>query len=238
VRPAPGDKLGGSSPRRALQEVAGVEAAAQPSLSIIVEALNDADGDGIFSESETAAGPGADVSFKAVITNSGVSAFEIAAVSQAFTQPSGRVQVEVCPDLHGLTLGLGESLACSFTVENYSPPVGETVVNTVTASALEIGGTKRRGTSDSDNTTVGTFLEDQVLGVVIRRSSGALAFTGTDAARLLALGLLLLVSGGTALHLARVRQGRSSRPVLRLGPWLRSSAAAPRPRSATRSGRP
>jgi hypothetical protein len=215
-----------------------VEAAAQPSLSIVVEALNDADGDGIFSESETAAGPGADVSFKAVISNSGVSAFEIASVSQSFMGPGGRVQLGVCPDLHGLTLGLGESLACSFMVENYTPAMGETVVSTVTASALEIGAAKRRGTSDSDNTTVATFLEDQVLAVVIERSPGDLAFTGTDAARLLALALLLLASGGTALHLSRVRQGSSRRPVLWLGPWLTGSAAAPRPRSATRSGRP
>jgi hypothetical protein len=223
--PARGSGVGGSSAgRRFSVNGAGLVAAgAQPSLAIVVDALNDADGDGIYSDSETAVESGADVGFKAIITNMGATAFEIANVTQSFIQESSRVQVEVCGDLKGLTLGFGESLACSFSVADYAPPVGKTVVNTVTASAIEIAGSKRRGTSDSDNTTVVTFLEDQVLAVAIERAPGALAFTGTGAARLLAVALLLLVAGGTALFLSRAREGRPPRPTLRLGPWPRGS---------------
>jgi hypothetical protein len=223
-------EVGGSTGgRRSVLNGADVlaAAAAQPSLAIVVDALNDADGDGIYSDSETAPASGADVSFKAIITNMGATAFEIATVSQSFLQQGGRVQVEVCADLDGLTLGFGESLACSFSVSAYSPAMGETVVNTVTASALEIAGSKRRGTSDSDNTRVATFLEDQVLAVAIERAPGPLAFTGTGAARLLALALVLLAAGASALYLSGVREKTPMRPVLSLGPWLQVSRLTP-----------
>lgn len=194
---------------------------AQPSLAIVVNALNDADGDGIYSDSEIAPAPGVDISFKAVISNNGVTPFEIVSVSHAFTEPSGRVQVEVCGDLGGLTVASGEFLACPFSVPDYSPPLGESVVNSVSASAIEVGGSGRRGTSDSDNSTVATLLGDEVLASVVQRVSGPLAFTGTDAARLVALALVLLAAGGGLIVLARLRGGRPQKPVLRIGPWIR-----------------
>lgn len=194
---------------------------AQPSLAIVVNALNDADGDGIYSDSEIAPAPGVDISFKAVISNNGVTPFEIVSVSHAFTEPSGRVQVEVCGDLGGLTVASGESLACPFSVPDYSPPLGESVVNSVSASAIEVGGSGRRGTSDSDNSTVATLLGDEVLASVVQRVPGPLAFTGTDAARLVALALVLLAAGGGLIVLARVGAGRPEKPVLRTGPWIR-----------------
>jgi hypothetical protein len=216
---------------RLLLDGAAVVGASQPSLAIIVNALNDADGDGIYSDSETALASGADITFKAIITNMGATAFEIAAVSHSFNQKSGRVQVEVCADLDGLTLGFGESLACSFSVEDYSPPLGESVVNTVTASAIEVTGSGRRGTSDSDNTTVSTLFGDQVLAVAIDRAPGPLAFTGTNAVRLLALALILLAAGGAALYLSGVRTGKPERSVVSVGPRFKV------PRPATTSSK-
>jgi hypothetical protein len=224
--------------RRSTLAPAGLVAAgAQPSLAIVVDALNDADGDGIYSDSETAAESGAEVNFKAIVTNMGATAFEIAAVTQSFIQQSDRVQVQVCTDLEGLTLGFGESLACSFSVADYAPPMGKTVVSTVTASGIEIGGSKRRGTSDSDNTTVVTFLEDQVLAVAIERAPGSLAFTGTGAASLLVLGFLLIAAGGATLLLAGFRERAPSPLVLRLGAWPMVSAAPKRPRSGANQRR-
>lgn len=201
---------------------------AQPSLAIVVNALNDADGDGIYSDSEIAPAAGADISFKAVISNNGVTPFEIVSVNHTFTQPSGRVQVEVCGDLGGLKVASGESLACSFSVSDYSPPLGESVVSAISASAIEVGGSGRRGTSDSDNVTVATLLGDEVLASVVQRVSGPLAFTGTDAARLVAFALVLLAAGGGLIVLARVRGGRPGGPVIRTGHWIR----LPGPRSA------
>lgn len=208
---------------------------AQPSLAIVVNALNDADRDGIYSDSETAPVAGTDISFKAIITNIGSTAFEIASVSQSFMQKSGRVQVEVCADLDGLTVGFGESLACSFSVSDYSPPLGESVVSTITASAIEVTGSGRRGTSDSDNSTVATFLGDQVLAVAVGRATDPLAFTGTDAARLLALALILLAAGGAFLYASRVRSALPGRPVVWVGPRFR---VAPPMAEESRESRP
>jgi hypothetical protein len=216
-------KHNSASGARFLFDGATIVGASQPSLAILVNALNDADGDGIYSDSETTPEAGADVNFKAIITNMGSTAFEIAAVSHSFKQEIDRVQVEVCADLDGLTLGFGESLTCSFSVESYSPPMGQSAVNTVTASVIEAAGSGSRGTSDSDNTTVSTFLEDQVLAVAIERAPGSLAFTGTDAARLLVVGLLLLAAGGASLSLSRVRAGRPERPVVWVGPRFKAS---------------
>ena len=200
---------------------AAILEASQPSLALSVKALNDADGDGIYSDSETAPAAGADIDFKVIITNMGATAFEIATVSHSFTQESGRAHVEVCADLGGLTLAFGETLACSFSVADYSPPTGESVVNTVTASATEVAGSGRRGTSDSDNTTVTTLLADQVLAVAIERAPGSLAFTGIDVSRLVALALLLLAAGGAALYLSRIRMRGPERPVVWVGPRFR-----------------
>jgi hypothetical protein len=194
---------------------------AQPSLAIVVNALNDADGDGIYSDSEIAPVPGADISFKAVISNNGVTPFEIVSVNHTFTEPSGRAQIEVCGDLGGLKVASGESLACLFSVSDYSPPLGESVVSSVSASAIEVGGSGRRGTSDSDNSTVATLLGDEVLASVVQRVPGPLAFTGTDTAWLVALALVFLAAGGGLSVLARVRGRRPEDPVLRTGPWIR-----------------
>lgn len=206
---------------------------AQPSLAIVVNALNDADGDGIYSDSETASVAGADISFKAIITNMGSTAFEIAAVNHSFLQNGGRIQIDVCADLDGLTLGFGESLACSFSVEDYSPPLGKSVVNTVTVSAIEVTGSGRRGTSDSDNTTVATLLGDQVLAVAIERAADPLAFTGTDAARLVIIGFMLLAVGGALLRVSRTRAAVPAAPVVRVGPGPHAPVPPPRGEEAS-----
>jgi hypothetical protein len=203
---------------------------AQPSLAILVDAVNDADGDGIYSDAEIAAAPGADVSFKALITNIGAVNFEIATVTHSYNGGTGAAQGEVCGELVGIMLAPGESLACAFPVQGYSPTRGESLVNTVMAAGFEVGKGARRGASDSDTSSVDTLLASaEVLGAVIKRN---LAFTGTDAARLMALALVLLVAGGGILSLARIRTRRptmplpSESPVEILGWW----AAGPAPK--------
>jgi hypothetical protein len=232
--PPTGDRERGiSGDRLSLLRGAGILGAAQPSLAILVDALNDADADGVYSDVETAPESGADIDFKAIIANSGTTEFEITGVTHSFLEHDATVQVEVCADLDGLTLGPGESFGCSFSVADYSPPIGDTVVNTVTASAIEFGGSGTRGTSDSDTSTVATLLADQVLAAAVGRASGSLAFTGTDAVVLVALALLLLAIGGSARHLSRIRSAVPERPMARIGPGLRvpgvGSAANGRP---------
>jgi methyl-accepting chemotaxis protein len=183
----------------------------QPSLAILVDAVNDANGDGIYTDAEIASTPGADVSFKALITNIGAVNFEIATVTNSYNGGTGAAQGTVCGELVGIMLAPGESLACSFPVPDYSPAKGGTLVNSITAAGFEVGKKARRGASDNDTSTVDTLLAgDEVLAVAIKRN---LAFTGTDAARLLALALLLLAMGGIFLSLARFRNRRPVRPL-------------------------
>jgi hypothetical protein len=201
---------------RGLFNSAALLAGAQPSLAILVDAVNDADGDGIFSDEEVAPVPGSDVTFKALITNIGSMGFEIAAVNHTYTGVTGPSQDKVCAELTGIMLAPGESLACSFPVGDYAPARGERLVNTVMAAAFEVGKGARRGASDSDTSTVETLVPgDDVMAVVVRRN---LAFTGTEAARLLALGLVLLAAGGGCLSLARRRSRRPISPA----PWVSS----------------
>lgn len=201
----------------------------QPSLAILVDAVNDANGDGIFSDKEIASKPGADVTFKALVTNIGAVNFEIATVTHSYNGGMGAAPGEVCGELVGIMLAPGESLACAFPAAGYSPARGESLVNTVTAAGFEVGKGARRGASDSDTSAVDTLLAgDEVLAVAIKRN---LAFTGTDAARLAALALVLLAAGGGFLSLARTRSRRlamplpSESPVNMLGWW----AAGPAP---------
>jgi hypothetical protein len=200
----------------------------QPSLAILVDAVNDADGDGIYSDTEFAARPAADVSFKALITNIGAVSFEIANVTNGYNGGTGPAQGEVCGELVGIMLAPGESVACAFPVAEYAPEGGASAVNTITAAGFEVGKGARRGASDSDTSTVQTILAgDDVLAVALKRN---LAFTGTDAGRLVALGLLLLAAGGGLLSLARIRNRPpvrpfpSESPIDALGWW----AAGPR----------
>ena len=191
--------------------LAAILGASQPSLAILVDAVNDADGDGIFSDNEIAPVPGADVNFKVLITNIGAVSFEIDAVQHSYNGRTGPAQGTVCAELVGIMLSPGESLACAFPVSDYAPPIGQSLVNTVMAAGFEVGKDARRGASDSDTSTVETLAAgDDVLAVAIKRN---LAFTGTDAARLLALGLLLVAAGGAFLSVARIRSRRPVRPL-------------------------
>lgn len=221
---------------RGLLNLAAFLGGSQPALAILVDALNDADGDGVFSDAENAPAPRADVNFKALITNTGSTNFEIAGVSHTYAGVSGPAQGKVCGELVGIMLAPGESLACSFPVPDYSPARGESLVNTVMAAGFEVGKGARRGASDSDSTSVETVVTgDEVLAVAIKRN---LAFTGTEAARLVALGLLFLAVGGGLISLARARSRRPTRPLPNetsaelLGWW---TAGPARPRSNKRA---
>jgi hypothetical protein len=224
---------------RGLLNLAALLGGSQPSLAISVDALNDADGDGVFSDAENAPAPSADVNFKALITNIGSTNFEIAGVSHSYSGATGPTQSEVCGELVGIMLAAGESLACSFPVPDYSPARGESLVNTVMAAGFEVGKGARRGASDSDTTSVETVVTgDEVLAVAIKRN---LAFTGTEAARLVALGLLLLAVGGGLISMARARSRRATRRLPtesaaeQLGWW---TAGPAKPRSKERAGIP
>lgn len=201
-----------------LSSATGIFGSAQPSFAILVDAMNDADGDGEFTDVEIAPAPNADVRFRAIISNIGSTSFEIAGINHAYSAVEGKAQVAVCPKLVGLVLLAGDSVPCTFSLAEYAPSRGESVVNTVTAAAFEIGAPKR-GASDSDTSTVDTLLSDEVLAVAVSREPGVLAFTGMDAARLIVLALTLLASGAALTHLSRIRRLREP-AVIGADRWL------------------
>lgn len=197
----------------------GTFGSAQPSFAILVDATNDADGDGIYKDSELASAPGADVRFKALISNIGATGFEIVEVNHSYDSANGRVQVRVCQKLTGATLSPGDSVPCVFSLAEYAPPRGQSLASTVTAAAFEMGDS-RRGASDSDMVTVDTLFEGEALAVAIKRKPGLLAFTGIDAVWLLVLALTLLASGGALGYAGRQRGNHREEAVLDIDPWM------------------
>lgn len=202
-----------------LSNAGSIFGSAQPSFAILVDAMNDADGDGNFTDVEIASGPSVDVRFQALISNIGSTSFEIAGVNHTYEAVSGRAQVQVCEKLVGLVLLAGESVPCSFSLAEYAPPQGESVVNTITAAAFEIGNSGR-GASDSDTSTVDTLFAGEVLAVAVKREPGLLAFTGMDAAGLIVLAFGLLLAGATLSYVGRERRAAQEAALIGDDPWV------------------
>jgi hypothetical protein len=202
-----------------LSNAGSIFGSAQPSFAILVDAMNDADGDGNFTDVEIASGPSVDVRFRALISNIGSTSFEIAGVNHTYEAVSGRAQVEVCEKLVGLVLRAGESVPCAFSLAEYAPPRGESVVNTITAAAFEIGNSGR-GASDSDTSTVDTLFVGEVLAVAVKREPGLLAFTGMDAAGLIVLAFGLLLAGATLSYVGRERRVAQQAALIGDDPWV------------------
>lgn len=177
---------------------------------LAVTKTNDADGDGIFTDSEvgTAGDP---VTFKLVISNPGLVGVVLDSITDAF----GATTVDVCAPLLGQTVPPSGALECTFTLAAYVPPGGQQVVNTATASGHE-DGDPGDTVSDSDPSTVlsvavlgeqetpGTTGGDTSVLPGITRSGGSLATTGFGA-------LPLLVAAGAMLAVGASMVGAGSR---------------------------
>jgi uncharacterized repeat protein (TIGR01451 family) len=120
----------------------------QPVLTVVK--TNDADGDGVFHDTETAANPGDPVTFKVVITNNSTEPIALDSISDAFSATT----LAECPSLINVVLDSGDSVACTFTVDNYAPAAGSSLTDTVTVNGHQVpGGTPVTG---SDTSTVKT----------------------------------------------------------------------------------
>jgi uncharacterized repeat protein (TIGR01451 family) len=109
----------------------------------------------------------------------------------------------------GVVIAAGGTYTCTFTV-NVSGDAGDVVEDTVLATVVDNDGTP---TDDTDDETTPVVAVPEVLGEVVTPpatpavvSSSALPFTGSDATRLVLLGLALLGAG--ALLVAGVRRRR------------------------------
>jgi uncharacterized repeat protein (TIGR01451 family) len=137
---------------------------------IIIELLktNDADGDGVFTASETAPEEGSPVNFRLQVLNTNNVGVVIDGLTDTFdgitidllaetVDPEGAATLtaNTCADLDRVVIPAGESETCTFTLEGYAPPAGEEITNTATVDVHEDGDPTSRA-EDSATSTVDT----------------------------------------------------------------------------------
>jgi hypothetical protein len=119
--------------------------------SISVNKLNDADGTG-YAKSEMAKAPGQAVPFLAVVTNDSPEAVRITSLTDTY---SGQTITPDChPNLVGTVLAAkgqpGSAADCTFTIDHYAPPAGQSLTDTVTVRA-EVAASSNSATGSSDS---------------------------------------------------------------------------------------
>jgi uncharacterized repeat protein (TIGR01451 family) len=132
-------------------------------ITAAVDKTNDANGDGTFTDDETASTVGASVAFKVVITNTSI----VPAVlgSLVDTVAGNPTSFTCADDVISSTLAAGASATCLFTLTGYSPADGTSLVNTVTATLHQVGNESNNG-SASDTSTVRTFVPNPDVSIV------------------------------------------------------------------------
>jgi uncharacterized repeat protein (TIGR01451 family) len=185
-----------------------------PEISVRIQKTNDANEDGIFTNNEEAKTEGRDVDFHLVITNTSDETVEIVTLTDAFGQTVLDLLDAECSALAGMQLDPGESVTCTFTLANYSPPENTAIVNVAEVCVEIVGGVQ--AACDDNPSRVRSAV---VLGRTVtptppppptRTPPGGIAFTGPAAALPLAAAALLLLTLGTGLLWAGRRRGRVS----------------------------
>lgn len=208
--------------------------AAPAAVALDVVKVNDADGDGAFSDEEGAPEVGAAVPFEVTISNRGAAPVVLDELIDAFgdvridllEEPDGAdapaLTANTCRELGGATLEPGGSRTCRFTLAGYSPPAGERLVDTVTVTGHDPDAPDR-GVTASDTSAVSSPAGAVLSGRGERAEAGDgspaddSGATMSEAARLprtgvpaVVLGLLALGLLGTGAGLLRLtREGPS-----------------------------
>jgi len=207
-----------------------------PTYTIDVDKLNDANGDGEFSDGELAVAEGDDVAFWVTIRNTGTGAVTLTSMTDSFDGQvvdllSADVDLE-CNDgdvtlTVGSVLAAGSTTTCTFVLEDYAPAGGEDRVNTISVDTDQ-------ATPSTDDSTVSTpevepsevtvppttqptppstvppttaKPAEQVLGVQVTRT---LPKTGNETRDLAGLGAALIGLGAALLVASRRREGFAS----------------------------
>lgn len=109
-------------------------------LGLDVDKTNDADGDGTYTDAETAPAPGADVPFRLVVTNPATSNVPVTITSLTDTWPGLPAPVDLltggCADLAGAVLAPGDSATCEFVTSAHAPAAGQALTDIVTAGGV------------------------------------------------------------------------------------------------------
>jgi hypothetical protein len=191
---------------------------------LLVRLTNDADGDGAFSDAETARRQDEDVPFQVRLENVGSSELAILAVRHVSPTPTGMEEDAACRDLAGIRLGPGESTTCRFTVSGLTPPIGERVVRLFEVDAVDATDPSTTGTV-VDTTVIRTG--GSVLGEFVRRGLAALATTGARIMLLLAVAAVLVGIGGSFVLLGNRRRPHPDQDLLPVGSRELSSRLEP-----------
>lgn len=105
-----------------------VQCGKTPVLALDVKKTNDADGDGVYNQSELAPSEGVDVPFRAEITNKGDTPLVL---TNAIDEFSG-TRIDVCTELLGMTIEPSETVECDFKLASYAPAPDMALENTMT----------------------------------------------------------------------------------------------------------
>jgi len=184
----------------------------QPEISVRIQKTNDANEDGIFTNSEEARLEGQDVDFHLVITNTSDETVVITDLTDAFGQTELDLLDAECPSLDGIELDPGESVTCTFTLEDYAPPAQTTLVNVAEVCVRIVGGVLVACDDNPSRVRSAVVLGRTVTPTTAppptRTPPGGIAFTGPAAAVTLAALALVLLTVGTGFLWAGRRRGR------------------------------
>jgi hypothetical protein len=176
-------------------------------VSVLIQKTNDANEDGTFTNNERSDAEGLPVDFSLVITNTSDVAVQITDLTDSFDGTTLNLLGAKCSALTGVTIDPGESVSCTFTLNDYSPAANDDLVNTTRVCVRMVGGTATA--CDTNPSRVHT---PSVLGTVVRptpttRPPGGLAFTGqAEALWFGALALALFGTGSGLLWAGRRRR--------------------------------
>jgi LPXTG-motif cell wall-anchored protein len=168
------------------------------------------------------------VPFQAVVTNTGAVATRITSLTDSY---SGRT-LDVCQNLIGTLLAIGESVTCRFALDGYATASGSSLVNTVTVEVQEEQG-ERTARSEDISTVISppvdvlksaltsappvqvvqappavapAAVQAPVREVAAPAAPSTLPFTGGDVDQVAMMALALVLVGGTAVVVGRRRR--------------------------------
>jgi hypothetical protein len=172
-------------------------------ISVEIVKTNDADGDGTYTNSEEALEPGSNVSFLLVITNTSDEVVTITSLTDAFPGSSIDLLANKCSALAGVSLDPGESVDCTFSIQDYSPDAtADPKINTATVCVENANGTQEACDDNDSRVTSAEVLGGTVTRSPTRTPPAGLAFTGPDdgSTNWIIVAFLLLLIGTTLMY--------------------------------------
>ena len=143
-----------------------------PVITVNIVKTNDADGDGGYHDSEIAPAEGADVPFRAIITNTSAVAVTITSLTDLL--PGNVVADNICADLIGTVLDPGDFVTCEWIESGYAgDPADPAKVNTATVVVCAVTHPAICGNDDDTSTVTTTTPEPPVITVNIEKTNDA-----------------------------------------------------------------